>query len=786
MITELQNPITCQIITQEPSPKEALRGMAVEVFLASLSETTLSKFSITDLQATLLLLLKRKQEADCALLFQLLPYYANLYVRLDDGTDICDLEGELDDAVTEFLQQDTVLPFEWHSICEYIESELNVNYDFVGLFSGGLEQWNRCHKVAPKEHAEVMHCMGKLETCVVNMQNNPPTHSLKQLPTAIYDPFYIWHLRAVLKNHMLEKLTDEPIEQANAIFKWLLHLAHTNSRTDYVKLLYLLLPYIQFEQTEWTDIKAQMKELDFLQNPVEHFARAVEYWQAMSQQNPKIQTLQVFADYAPGNPNQTLCTLLNRLIKNPRKIVKRLHQSGLKSDEELDLFVEKFAKLNCRERALFTPNEEPIDGVHLTIEEPITTKDLQARIKHMRAVTSLDVTQLTVASDFSIDLFAACTKLSKLALRVTKRVTGQIDFHEGIDTLTSLTVTNALIGGKFFKAVACNTKLVHLCIDSSTIGDTKHLVSLNRHPTLRQLHVIGVHDTGWFKIDVKSIQLPNTEIVFKAPVVDLKDYKNLFSTRRSGAIHAICLQEMPTYTCKRNACTNMLETVGDDEDGNWQTVRYGGRVLTHNSCAHLSYASPINCPDKRVRIASPEPRHQSDIQDFWQYVLSDDVTQIVMVKEIEQDSYFPEAVGEIKVFGTHSIQCTSVVPGPYTERTFVVNGKTVNHLQINWTDGDGIEIDKLLPLLERIATLEEQNPGSSIYHCLAGYGRTGTLFAALITKQLFDQIPDLTGLFFDPEIAIRGLRQQRKNMIATGEQVKTLIKLVQALTRKRL
>ncbi len=52
--------------------------------------------------------------------------------------------------------------------------------------------------------------------------------------------------------------------------------------------------------------------------------------------------------------------------------------------------------------------------------------------------------------------------------------------------------------------------------------------------------------------------------------------------------------------------------------------------------------------------------------------------------------------------------------------------------------GDVVSYPVLTLLLERITILEAENPGSSLYHCLGGYGRTGTLFGALIIKQAYE------------------------------------------------
>ncbi|MCE5294738.1 MAG: hypothetical protein LLF94_09030, partial [Chlamydiales bacterium] len=474
-------------------------------------------------------------------------------------------------------------------------------------------------------------------------------------------------------------------------------------------------------------------------------------------------------------------------IKDPKEIVKRLHESQPLSDRAFDLFIKHFATLSVETRALFQPNDVPVEKAVCIIDEPITTKELEARIKHLRGVTSLDVTQLTVDSDFSLDCFAVCPRLSSLTLRTAKRVTGILCFDVGIKSLTSLTLTNAPLGDRIFRTVQ-SIPLQHLCIDASTIRHVQDLRFLNLHPTLRQLDIKGVHDTACKRVNDTHVLLPNATVAIKAPHVDMTDYKNLFSKRRANSPFAINLQELAASP-KGNSPTWTLDLVGADEDENWEAITYGSRVLKRNYCERLSFASPIKCFDKRVRVASLEPKKQTSIEAFWNYVDSDNVTFIAMVKEIERECYFPQAEGDELRVGTVSIECIKVEKSKYyTERVFVVNGKTVYHLQINWDDGSHIELDALLALLKRIQILEKGNPGSSIYHCKAGYGRTGALFGALIIKQALDQIENLLevlpDLFFDPEILIRGLRQQRKNMIQNGEQLHMLFRLIQTLVKK--
>ena len=196
--------------------------------------------------------------------------------------------------------------------------------------------------------------------------------------------------------------------------------------------------------------------------------------------------------------------------------------------------------------------------------------------------------------------------------------------------------------------------------------------------------------------------------------------------------------------------------------------------------------SPINIRDGRLRVRTREPNSADDCRNFWLAVKKLEVSVIVMVKNCSY-FYFPNQVDEEITYRASdgspiSIRLVSCEVDfasgfPFchvVERTFLVDGKKVHHIQIDWPDMKGIDPLKLLTMTKKMYALEAQNPGATLVHCLAGLGRTGTFFGALVIEQLLQHIPISIALRFNPALLVVGLRQQCSGSIQAEEQVLTL------------
>ncbi len=422
-----------------------------------------------------------------------------------------------------------------------------------------------------------------------------------------------------------------------------------------------------------------------------------------------------------------------------------------------------------------------------SIEEPISLEELGVHLRNLRDIEVLDLS-LRLISPLDISCFAGCTKLSSLTLRVMQNSNGNpnaiIHFSQKLPSLTSLVISNAKIEKSFFTTV--NTlRLRTLSLECCMLTYANDLDLLNSHPTLTHLDIRGTYALHedlsklFQRCSADKLLLPGVTVVSKPPKIDRRDYKNVLTPK--GSPYAIRFQELAQYTCNSAQIAPIIYVQGAEEEENWQ-IHYQ-KVYAHNKCEGLIRGSPISSPDKRRRIASADPNKNRC--EFWRHVLTHNISLIVMVKETSKNEYFPMKMGEKNQFGDITIVCTSQSLGPISERTFLVNDKKVHHLQIDWPDGKGIEVELLMQLLNRIFTLESDNPDSaSIFHCLAGCGRTGTLFGALIIKWLLENTKELKGLSFDPAELVRALRQQRSGMIATSSQITILFKLVQTLAAK--
>jgi protein tyrosine phosphatase len=308
----------------------------------------------------------------------------------------------------------------------------------------------------------------------------------------------------------------------------------------------------------------------------------------------------------------------------------------------------------------------------------------------------------------------------------------------------------------------------------------------SRHPNflLGQIHLL-------------SKQLPQAEITPKVTLVDLTDYRGVIT---SGS------EEEFAYSLKAIEEADEIDVRGllrQDVESTFWSIDF---ALLHSCRQHLPYdhnkitiahngkqlyfnGSPINCPDARLRIATPEPDRKSLMGDFWQVVRIFDVRVVAMVKEIEKETYFPLKKGDSCTYiglNSETIRVTCLDLVQITEdisfRLLQVGDKEVSHLQINWEDGEGIDVNKLWLFLQKLTELEQKTPlGATIVHCLAGVGRTGTMLACMIVEQLMKNISKTESLQLNLKLLFRALRQQRPSMIQTEPQLLTVL----AYFRKR-
>ena len=234
--------------------------------------------------------------------------------------------------------------------------------------------------------------------------------------------------------------------------------------------------------------------------------------------------------------------------------------------------------------------------------------------------------------------------------------------------------------------------------------------------------------------------------------------------------------------------------MGSDENSNWSVLGSDSSVYTHNVCKGLAKASPIQCPD-RMRIAAEEPRNVQEILAFWKYARKLPVVVKVKTPSADTDPYYPPKDGTVREFGEGDnkivVECVSFLKHeqhPITRRTLKIGADIVHHIQVDWKDGFGLDVNILSALIQMVADLEDAHPGETLVHCTLGLGRTGTFVACQIIKALIESVTDiqeLKGLSLNLEELLRTLRQKRSCMIQHEDQLFTILEYTAKVVRER-
>lgn len=98
---------------------------------------------------------------------------------------------------------------------------------------------------------------------------------------------------------------------------------------------------------------------------------------------------------------------------------------------------------------------------------------------------------------------------------------------------------------------------------------------------------------------------------------------------------------------------------------------------------------------------------------------------------------------------------------------------TVVHFHFtNWGDHKALEMDNSFQMLESVF---DQIKSNAIVHCSGGIGRTGSFFALLWMRRIFERsINNGETLFASIFSLVRKLREQRYSMVSSVEQYKFL------------
>lgn len=421
-------------------------------------------------------------------------------------------------------------------------------------------------------------------------------------------------------------------------------------------------------------------------------------------------------------------------------------------------------------------------------QKPIDQSLIPNLIEDDRSVRQLDLRVTVTTAELQLDWFGKLEALQTLALRIVQhdpfyRI---VPFEQAtLRCLTSLTIEDAYLHNGVIPSLTKlplqrvslqGCQLVFSPCQLTELAGCKELQYINLKDTKTP------HDPDVVKgqIHLLTKKMPAAEIVPQDTLCDYTDYSKVLCPDKLLG-YSYSFEELQKLT-EWPKLDELLE-LGIKEEKYWEDAR--NAVYQHNRCEH-PMASPIKCPDERLRVAIKEPSYSSGYA-YWRFVLDKKVTVIVMVKYLLGTDCYPSQIGQSFHFGDNrdlEVKCIRQEYDPKTDRTLTelnVAGNKVYLLQINWKAFVGIDIQRLQPFLQEVQELEKLHPGTSVVHCQAGVGRTGTFFACMILEQLMSRLDKSHKLYFNLAVLLLALRQQRGSMIETVAQLYTVLSYLQWL-----
>uniref|UniRef100_A0A7E4W188 protein-tyrosine-phosphatase n=1 Tax=Panagrellus redivivus TaxID=6233 RepID=A0A7E4W188_PANRE len=188
-----------------------------------------------------------------------------------------------------------------------------------------------------------------------------------------------------------------------------------------------------------------------------------------------------------------------------------------------------------------------------------------------------------------------------------------------------------------------------------------------------------------------------------------------------------------------------------------------------------------------VYIASQAPLPET-VEDFWHMICQKKINVIVMLcKCVESftpkcEMYWPKNVGETRTFGDFAVTFVKeTVFNEFSHRSLVVKSEKYGTLETEqlhyteWPDHGCPQGEKqVLQLIEQMCTLRTTD-SPILIHCSAGCGRTGTVIALTIIRDLINQ---RTLKQLNVKELVSNLRRQRTSMVQTQSQYHLLRKCV--------
>jgi len=273
------------------------------------------------------------------------------------------------------------------------------------------------------------------------------------------------------------------------------------------------------------------------------------------------------------------------------------------------------------------------------------------------------------------------------------------------------------------------------------------------------------------------------ELPFKDSSVIIREFKQLSKGNRQLQ-NAIRSADPPFSFTGAQRELNIFNNIAP-YDSNYVSSAAGGYVnasFIRDPRVLITDGKLLENKQNSHMIAAQTPI-KNGLQAFWQAVLVNGVTKIVMLCSFcEKDvvSYFTDAVGESLTFGDISIRTVredTSIPDIILRELDVESGNgssaSVRHIQVlKWPDSSLPSAEHTINYLLSQLDLDDLKRTNSraLVHCRAGIGRTGTLLTLWILFYLISTTVNALNERFSVQAIVAELRKDRPFMVQTPSQ----------------
>ncbi|XP_048255985.1 multiple epidermal growth factor-like domains protein 10 [Haliotis rufescens] len=241
---------------------------------------------------------------------------------------------------------------------------------------------------------------------------------------------------------------------------------------------------------------------------------------------------------------------------------------------------------------------------------------------------------------------------------------------------------------------------------------------------------------------------------------------------------SVCLKKRNTFQNKTVSVTDSEGTVDVLYDVTVDTTRVCLAVEDEGGSDYIN-ASYIDGYRQETQFIATQGPSSHVVLDFWRMIWQLDANKIVMLTNLLEagfakcDQYWPCCGMDCKTYGDVSVQCIEErVFQHYTTRRLAIwkpntPTRVIHHLHYTSWPAYGVpeEVTSLIDFYKVVRNTDKDEGGTTVVHCSAGVGRTGTFLALVyLIEQARD---DSRACVFE---CVQGFRMQRMNMVHTEDQ----------------